>query len=404
MKKLLMMTAAALLLVACGDGTKNTVENKSGTKMGEVLSKVKALAKDQADLENKIMEAKDEVAKEYDKKSEGKSKRETLDMVDDYMKDVNEATKGYKEELDKFGEKWDALADELEGTEIPTEVADGTPLKIKEPVHLKDIVFDSPTVKVIFEAEAQTTVGVAQIQKVGADYGNIIVEGYTKDGVAIEQKMWGHPHVESNGEVEFEFELSRAFRDIAQDNCQWFDEWMDVEKIVISWEGASVTDASGQPTGYIGELGLFELKGKVKQCTWNYDGTKIVRTFDENGFWKTNDGQALSAIYTSGIKRDSQKRIVQGLMDTDNNGEDYAYNSDGSKKSYCYHYFDDVSNETYKYDDKGNMTSVVSSDMDGEWKTTYVDVKYDDHGNWTERKAKNQEGGTSVEKRTIVYY
>ena len=50
------------------------------------------------------------------------------------------------------------------------------------------------------------------------------------------------------------------------------------------------------------------------------------------------------------------------------------------------------------------MTSVVSSGMDGEWKTTYVDVKYDDHGNWTERKAKNQEGVTSVEKRTIVYY
>ena len=404
MKKLFMISVAALLLVACSEGTKNKVENTSGTKMGEVFSQVKALAKDQVDLEQKINDAVKEVSDEYDKKAEGKSKREKLDMVNDFMKDSYEATKKYQEELKAYGEKWKALGEQLEDIEIPTEVSDGTPLKIVEPFHVEGIEYDFPYVKVKLEAEAQTTVDASKIQKVNDDYGVIRVEGLTKDGVAIEFTKGCRPEIDPSGKVEMEIDFRHEFRDLAKDNYRGFDEWRDVEKLVISWEGLSMLGEGGEATGYVGELGLFELKGKVKKCTWIYDGWNVVRTFDENGFWKTNDGQSLSSIYPSGITRDSQKRITKGKMDADGNGETYAYNADGSKKSYNYAYFDEVNNETYKYDDKGVMTSMTSAGPDGEWKTSFTISKTDEHGNWTERKTKANDGSTSVEKRKIEYY
>lgn len=404
MKKLLMISVAALLLVACGESTKNKVENTSGTKMGEVLSQVKALAKDQADLEQKIRDVVKEVSDEYDKKSEGKSKREQLDMVDDFMKDSHEATKKYKKELEAYGEKWEALGEQMKDIEIPTEIADGTPLKLVKPFHVDGINYKSPYVTLKLDAEAQTTVEASKIQKVNGEYGFIKVEGLTKDGVAIEMAKGCRPEVDPSGKVEIEIDFYHEFRDIALENHRGFDEWRDVEKLVISWEGVSVLGEGGEVAGYVGELGLFELKGKVKKCTWIFDGWSVVRTFDENGFWKTNDGQSLASIYASGIKRDSQKRIIKGNMDADGNGETYAYNADGSKKSYNYAYFDEVNNETYKYDDKGVMTSMTSGGPDGEWKTTFTITKTDDHGNWTERKAKANDGSSSVEKRKIEYY
>lgn len=403
MKKLLWMFAISLLLAACGDGTKNKVENTSGTALGEVLCRVKALAMDQVDLKKDMNEAAKEVSDKYEKKSEGKSNKETRAMVEDYMKDVHEATKGYQEDLDCFGERYVALGEKLSDKEIPAEIADGTPLKLVEPLKVKEIAYNAPNVQIIFQAQAQTTVEPEKIKSMSNDYGILVIECLTKDGVPMERKFQCYPTVETDGNVIIQFDLRYDYENIAREYYKWFDDLREIDKLVIGWEGIGVFDGSGQPVGYAGELGLFELRGKVKQCTWLYAWGELVRTFDENGFWLTNDGQDLTSIYTAGVERDGQGRIIKGLMDIDGNGEDYAYNADGSKKSYNYHYFDEVTNETYKYNENGVMTSMAATGIDGERNEEYTVTKVDAAGNWIERKTKTIDGD-DIQTRKIVYY
>lgn len=172
-------------------------------------------------------------------------------------------------------------------------------------------------------------------------------------------------------------------------------------------DSAEETVAEEESKDYKGELGLFELRGPVKSCTYTNKYATVKRTFDENGYWLTYDGKKLSTVYPSGIKRDKNGRITKGIMDGDGNCETYTYNEDGSKKSYVYSYFDSVSKETCTYDEEGNLMKrhVEDYGMDGEepYTETYEVLETDEHGNWTKRKVK---GGPLAgnETRKIVYY
>ena len=61
-----------------------------------------------------------------------------------------------------------------------------------------------------------------------------------------------------------------------------------------------------------GELGIFDLRGPVKECKWKTENGTKTYTFDENGFWLTEDGQKLKDVFLGGIDRDAQKRIKDG--------------------------------------------------------------------------------------------
>lgn len=158
---------------------------------------------------------------------------------------------------------------------------------------------------------------------------------------------------------------------------------------------------------YKGELGLFELRGPVKSCTWKNSYGSFTRTFDENGMWLTHTGKSLKAIYPSGIKRDAKGRIVKGLIDADGNGDTYAYNEDGSKKKATYAFFDTVTEETCTYDDSGKLTKMHVEDMgmdgEGPYNETYEDLETDSHGNWTKRKVKGGPMAGTV-TRKIEYF
>lgn len=157
-----------------------------------------------------------------------------------------------------------------------------------------------------------------------------------------------------------------------------------------------------------GELGIFELQGPVKECTVKYEWGDVVRTFDEDGFWLTHNGEPLSDVYPCGITRDSEGRITAGVTDSDGNGDDYTYDEQGRVTRYHAHYFDDLSTETTTYDEEGNITKrhyeFGGVDMIEPYDETYENTVVDDHGNWTERKVTSTDGSTTTQTRVIVYY
>lgn len=157
-----------------------------------------------------------------------------------------------------------------------------------------------------------------------------------------------------------------------------------------------------------GELGIFELRGPVKSCTWVNEWGNTTRTFDAQGFWKTMDGKSLNAIFPSGIRRDTKGRIVKGLVDSEGNGEDYTYDAQGRVVKYFFHVYDDINNESTRYGADGYVLQrhFEPGGMDaGEpYTETYKNVTVDNYGNWTERKVYSTDGSITAQKRKITYY
>jgi len=173
------------------------------------------------------------------------------------------------------------------------------------------------------------------------------------------------------------------------------------QKIIVNW--GATTSAVLSEDGVKGELGLFELQGPVKKCTVINDWGNVERTFDEQGFWQTHDGKKLSEVYPGGIERDEYGRIIKGLTDSEGNGEDYTYNKFGKVVKYNCHIYDSIEEDLYTYDDNGNLLKkhieIGGLDAEEPYDETYTDVVTDEQGNWTSRKANGE-----VQKREIEYY
>ena len=188
-----------------------------------------------------------------------------------------------------------------------------------------------------------------------------------------------------------------------EDTKRFFNSYiLKTKKIVIQVASKAVID------GVHGELGLFDLQGPVKSCVIKNDWGNTVRTFDENGFWLTHNGQPLASVYPQGIKRDSEGRIISGKADADGNGEEYTYNEIGKVIKYHSHYYDDISTETTTYDPKGNIVKrhfeFGGMDMIEPYDETYENTDVDGHGNWTSRKVISSDGTTTKQTRDITYY
>lgn len=154
----------------------------------------------------------------------------------------------------------------------------------------------------------------------------------------------------------------------------------------------------------VGELGLFDLRGPVKKFVkQDAFGRKYTCTFDEKGFWKTEDGQSLKEVFYAGITRDKKGRITEG--NTDNYfTQFYEWKSNGLIKAS----WGGGSSSEYFYDEEGNLVKLVvtidpdmgSDDNPEAFTYIYTTILKDKYGNWTKRK--DQKG--KIEERTIEYY
>lgn len=152
-----------------------------------------------------------------------------------------------------------------------------------------------------------------------------------------------------------------------------------------------------------GELGLYELRGPVKQCIWKNDDSEYNLGFDNNGMWVTENGEALGGDGIV-IKRDKAGRIIKRGDPYDEEYTSYTYNSNGLVTKKIIKYMDGGDEIQFFYNSNGDCTKCVNSygDMEGSGKETtkYTIVTRDSYGNWTKRK--DQHG--NIQTRTITYY
>lgn len=161
-----------------------------------------------------------------------------------------------------------------------------------------------------------------------------------------------------------------------------------------------------QPTinvNFKGELGLYELRGPVKQCIWKNDDSEYNLGFDKNGMWVTENGETLGGEGVV-IKRDNAGRIIKKGDPYDEEYISYAYNSNGLVIKKIVKYMDGGDEILFYYNSNGDCTKCVNlyGDMEGSGKVTtkYTIITKDSYGNWTKRK--DQRG--KVEIRIITYY
>lgn len=180
-----------------------------------------------------------------------------------------------------------------------------------------------------------------------------------------------------------------------------------------------------------GDLAAFDLKGKVKQCTWvnhkagciyqgfSKDANKEVLLFAQNGHClKWNGGTFVKmggdALYSE-CSRDAKGRITSGELYTayynPGSGEDtFTYNANGKLAKHTYEDAGMSIVTTFAYGTDGNVSSTISKIEDyNTEKTSTVNVSYtvqakDAKGNWTKRLARRTNGSSWVETRTITYY
>lgn len=164
-----------------------------------------------------------------------------------------------------------------------------------------------------------------------------------------------------------------------------------------------------KPNGLVnGELGIFELSGPVKSCTFRRGSEEsVVRTFDRDGFWLTYNGQSINSIYDKGITRDLQGRIIEGRFD--GGFESFVYDARGRIIKYGYLYYDGGNGITYTYGSNGLLEKTVDEPwgMDAEYYDPdtyyYKDYVLDSHGNWIRRFSYTLFSG-ATENRTIEYF
>lgn len=159
-----------------------------------------------------------------------------------------------------------------------------------------------------------------------------------------------------------------------------------------------------------GELGLFDLRGPVKKCVIKFSsGATRTLTFNQKGFWLTEDGKPLKKIYQgddprNNIQRDRAGRIIAGSCGFAYDGMEY--NADGLVKTWSYE--SGMCVEEYEYDADGHVAKVTTT-SEGEMGSddpaevtvkTYTILATDKHGNWTKRKDSTGE----TETRIITYF
>lgn len=152
-----------------------------------------------------------------------------------------------------------------------------------------------------------------------------------------------------------------------------------------------------------GELGIFDLRGPVKECRWKADYGTRTYTFDENGFWLTKDGKNIKEMYQAGIDRDKNGRIIRG--DFEFYEQTFTYNERGLVTETV----EDGVTHTFSYDEDGYVLKehvdvpAEIGDDEGvsakQYTLIYTILEKDEIGNWTKRKS-----GSATETRTIEYY
>ena len=370
------LLAGAVMMTACGG---------SGVKLSPEAEEIFAEAEGGL-FDNEQLDIMRQCVKKWELKRESQE-TDSLDRIAKLEEEANAAQA-----------QWEERSQTLNGITVPTEVADGLPVKLATPFTLKALAH---SVQMLATLKFTTDrPGVKDKDYHQPDFYKIMMVTLDGGGQPIDTIALGST---TNFYAERDFAAGDELEVEAYINFKNLEKARSIlkaKKLLIIWEHPI---QEKMPDTVHGDLGIFNLRGPVESCKWKglYDTWTLY--FDSEGHWKGESGRGTFNRFGT-TKRDNQGRIVELT-----NGDEslvYEYNADGLLKKHVAQYMDGVSESTYEYDENGDCIKEISTyggmDMEeGEGPTisSYTVTARDNHGNWTERK--DQKGNT--ERRTITY-
>ena len=384
------------------DQAKSGIFGEVGAEYVENEVMLRAMEQDIKDYQKKELER-------LDKKYPGQSVNSSEALREEVMKSMQEMEERQKK-LAEARSAWVTRAKELSGEltkiDLKTEVADSVPLKVVEPFHVVSIGVVGNGNSARLKGKVAMT---AERQKI-FDW-NRKPDGYYKvklaivgpDGVATDTMKLscdfngttGKLAVGDEAEVEFHFPVSEI-----SNPSHVASRIMTAKSLRIIWPHFAQEKVGDTVHG---DLGIFGLRGPVKECKWKTHWDTWTLYFNDRGQWVREKGRGTFNDFPK-QQRDAQGRLTKMSDNYDEQRMTFKYNAQGLNIHETTEYMDGGSETTFEWDAEGFCTKEKNSSggMDGpeESVNIYTVLERDHHNNWTSRK--NQNG--KVETRTISYY
>ena len=407
--------ALATVFCSCGGEKKPTSEMQSiieRSKKG-IFGEVGAeFVKNEAMLRAMEQDIEDFQKKEAER-LEKKYPGQTVGSSEAYREELMKVMSEIEERRNKLAEArsaWVVRAKELSGEitkiELKTEVADSVPLKVVEPFRVVSIGVVGNGNSAQLKGKVAMT---AERPKI-FDW-NRKPDGYYKvklaiigpDGVATDTMKLscdfngttGILAVGDEAEVTFHFPVSEIC-----ESGHVASRIVTAKALRIIWPHFAQEKVGDTVHG---DLGIFGLRGPVKECKWKTLWDTWTLYFNDRGQWVREKGRGTFNEFPK-QQRDAQGRLTKMSDNYDEQRMTFEYNAQGLNIRETTEYMDGGGATTFEWDAEGFCTKEKNSSggVDGpeESVNIYTVLERDHHNNWTSRK--NQNG--KVETRTISYY
>lgn len=104
-------------------------------------------------------------------------------------------------------------------------------------------------------------------------------------------------------------------------------------------ESPSQSSSDADDATIHGELGIFGLRGAVKEFTWNNGEESYTYGFDQNGMWISSKNSQCPGDWQA-VERDDQGRVTKMGDPYDEYYEIFAYNDNGLVTKHVVHEID----------------------------------------------------------------
>ncbi len=327
----------------------------------------------------------------FEKELESKTK----DLRESLTEEKEEAKARWRAADSTWKVRWEEIVREQK--DIPTEIEEDAPLKLIQPFRIKELTSRS----LIMACIVETTIDRGPIYSSRASMPTLNLLKEDGESYRLESRdlSSGSP-IKAGTQLTLDLEvvISKSFTKNLQERFFAFANFIRAEKLTIEWN--QPYEIKGV---WKGELGIFGLKGPVKECLWKNGDTETKYEFNSNGKWIAENGEKPWENYPI-VDRDFSRNIIS--MSNGDEGQTFQYNSNNLISKREYQYMDGGSSAFYFYNADGDCTkcrTVYDPEEEGDDGVTiykYTILERDDHQNWTKRK--DQDG--NIETRQITYY
>lgn len=424
--KTLLLTVATALLTACGGGSGLSSEDNAlideakkgflGEGSGEMLTLMAEV--DSLSAQHKQL-VQSEAIQAFNHGDESFSQVE-IEKVMDQIRDLEQQIEAKCKELDQVAHAYEAQAGDLV---IEAEVAEGVPLKVLTPFQAQELNWHdcdggglglfpvchrgSFFLKMTGMVElTEERPRITDWRRQPEDYYAVKLVRMKADGEVIDTispviTLNSNSGAFNAGE-QFDAHFSFGTQPIenGQSDRTRNLRHLATKKVLVIWEHP-VQDKSADVV--TGDLGIFELRGPVKEVHWKTYGDTWTLFFNEQAQWTGERGRGTFSNFPK-VKRDNQGRIVKLSDNYDEQRMTFTYNEQGLVVRETVEYMDGGEEIIFEYDDEGFIKKEKDSyaDMDGQDVTTnvFTITERDEHDNWTRRV--NQHGREQT--RVIKYF